>query len=78
MIVRTATSQTKDFAKQKAAIFQIFSEVDSASTNFTERLLSLGVGGRATARPLALDWASGKYDVPLTPGQRGVKFCTDA
>ena len=57
----------------KAAIFAVFSEADDKALSFADRLMALGVGDRATARPLAVEWASKKYGAPLVPGQRKAK-----
>lgn len=55
----------------KQAVFAVFTDADNSSASFTERLLALGVGDRATARPLAMEWAAVKYDAKITQGQRG-------
>lgn len=60
-------------AINKAAIFAVFSEADDRALSFAERLMTLGVGDRATARPLAVEWAAKKYNVALVPGQRKAK-----
>ena len=55
------------------AINAVFEAVDKSSTSFTERLLALGVGTRAIAYPLAMQWAVTKYKgVKARPGQRGM------
>ena len=70
----------------KQAIFAVFTEADNMSASFAERLLEQGVGDRATARPLAMEWAiehckrkavkAGKRvpTVKLVSGQRGLTF----
>lgn len=58
-------------ASIKQQIFQIFNKADNAALSFAESLLALGVGDRATARPLALEWASAKFEVKIVDGQRG-------
>jgi hypothetical protein len=55
----------------KQQVFQIFNKADSSALSFAESLLALGVGDRATARPLALEWASAKFNVRIVDGQRG-------
>lgn len=56
----------------KAAVFSLFTRADGNSLSFAEELLALGVGDRATARPLAVEWASKKYGVAVKDGQRGL------
>lgn len=65
----------------KQAIFAVFNDADDSSASFAERLIALGVGDRATARPLAMEWAlarsqSRKLDagVKIVEGQRGLTF----
>ena len=53
----------------KAAVFAVFNDADNSSASFADRLLALGIGDRATARPLALEWASKKYAAPLENGK---------
>ncbi len=55
----------------KAAVFAVFAAADKSSASFAEQLLALGVGDRATARPLAMEWAAKKYGVTIVQGQRG-------
>ena len=55
----------------KAAVFAVFAAADKSSASFAEQLLALGVGDRATARPLAMEWASKKYGVTIVQDQRG-------
>lgn len=61
-------------ASQRTAIFAVFNDADNSSASFADRLLTLGVGDKATARPLAMEWASKKYNAPIEPGQRGDKL----
>lgn len=56
----------------KQSVFAVFNRVEGATLDFASELLALGVGDRATARPLALEWASKKYGVPMRDGQRGL------
>lgn len=70
----------------KQAVFAVFTDADNMSASFAERLLEQGVGDRATARPLAMEWAiehckrkavkAGKRvpTVKLVSGQRGLTF----
>jgi hypothetical protein len=65
----------------KAAVFAVFAAADKSSASFAEQLLALGVGDRATARPLAMQWALAKAQsknldagVKLIKGQRGLTF----
>ena len=58
-------------ASIKQQVFQIFNRADASALSFAESLLALGVGDRATARPLALEWASAKFNVRIVAGQRG-------
>ena len=70
---------TKSF--NRTAVYAVFNQADKSSVSFAEQLLALGIGSRADARPLAMDWASKKYNVALKEGQRGttfVKVDTDA
>lgn len=62
----------------KTAIFAIFSKADDCATNFTEQLLALGVGDKATAKPLAMEWASKKYDVAIVHGRQGDNLPADS
>lgn len=63
---------TKSF--NRTAVYAVFNQADKSSVSFAEQLLALGIGSRADARPLAMDWASKKYNVALKDGQRGVTF----
>ncbi len=53
---------------------QVFDAAESASVNFGEAMMQLGIGSRAEAKPHALQWASKKYGVPIRSGQRGDGF----
>jgi hypothetical protein len=63
---------TKSF--NRSAVFAVFNLADKESASFTEQLLELGIGSRADARPLAMEWASKKYGVAIKDGQRGLTF----
>lgn len=54
-----------------AAMAAVFEDVDNSSTSFCERLLALGIGDRATARPFVMLWAAAKYNARIVMGQRG-------
>lgn len=54
-----------------AAMAAVFEDVDNSSTSFCERLLALGIGDRATARPFVMLWAAQKYNARIVMGQRG-------
>ena len=60
------------------AINAVFEAVDKSSTSFTERLLALGVGTRAIAYPLAMQWASKRYNDKIVSGQRGDRLTRDS
>ena len=62
----------------KAAIFAVFNDADNSSASFAERLLKLGIGDRATAKPLAMEWAANKHKVAIEQGQRGAKLPRDS
>ncbi len=62
----------------KAAVFAVFAAADKSSASFAEQLLALGVGDRATARPLVLEWAAQKYGAKLVQGQRGLMLPRDS
>lgn len=64
----------RQYAINKPAVFAVFTLADNSSASFAEKLLALGVGDRATARPLAIEWASIKYKAPIKAGQRGMTF----
>lgn len=68
-------------AFNKQAVFAVFKDADNQSASFAERLIALGVADRATARPLAMEWALGRAQskkldagVKLIKGQRGLTF----
>jgi len=63
---------TKSF--NRVAVFAVFNDADNESASFAEQLLALGIGSRADARPLAMEWASKKYNVAIKEGQRGMTF----
>lgn len=63
---------TKSFNRD--AVYAVFNLADKSSASFAEKLLALGIGSRTDARPLAMEWASEKYDAKLKNGQRGVTF----
>lgn len=65
-------------AINKTAIFAVFNDADNQSASFAERLMALGVGDRATAKPLAMEWAANKYKVKIEQGQRGDKLPRDS
>ena len=58
-------------AINKSAVFAVFSDADNSSASFADRLLSLGVGDRSTARPLAMEWAAKKYGAALKESNKG-------
>lgn len=55
----------------RKAIYAVFNDADNSSASFTERLIALGVADLGTAKPLAMEWAAGKYGARITQGQRG-------
>jgi hypothetical protein len=63
---------TKSF--NRSAVFAVFNDADKSSASFTERLLELGIASRTDAKPLAMEWASKKYDAQIKEGQRGMTF----
>jgi hypothetical protein len=65
-------------ATTKAAIYAVFTDADKSSASFAERLFKLGVGDRATAKPLAMAWAAQKYGVAIEQGQRGDRLPRDS
>lgn len=65
-------------AINKTAIFAVFNDADNSSVSFADRLLALGIGDRATAKPLAMEWAANKYKAKITQGQRGDKLPTNS
>jgi hypothetical protein len=58
-------------AATKAAAFAVFDDADNSSASFAARLLKIGIGDRATAKPLVMEWASIKYKAAIVDGQRG-------
>ena len=60
------------------AIFRIFDLADKSSASFAEQLLAQGIASRSDARPLAMQWASEKYQARITHGQRGDKLPRDS
>lgn len=66
------------FTFNKPAVFAVFTDADKESATFTERLLALGIADRATAKPLAMEWAASKYNVSIEQGQRGAKLPRDS
>lgn len=54
----------------KSAVFAVFNAADE-DVSLADRLLTLGIGDRATARPLAIEWAAAKYKAKIIKGQRG-------
>jgi len=60
--------------QNKVAVFKVFSDADNSSANFTERLLELGIASRKEAKPLCMEWASGKYKEPTRMGNQGLTF----
>lgn len=62
----------------KSAVFAVFNDADTSSASFADRLFALGIGDRATAKPLAMEWAAKKYRVAIEKGQRGDKLPRDS
>lgn len=62
----------------KAAAFAVFNDADNLSASCTDRLLSLGFADRATAKPVAMEWAAAKYKAKIEQGQRGAKLPRDS
>lgn len=60
--------------QNKVAVFEVFSDADSSSANFTERLLELGIASRKEAKPLCMEWASTKHKEPTRMGNQGLTF----
>jgi hypothetical protein len=58
----------------KQAIFKVFTDADNSTLSFAERLLALGVADKATAKPLAMEWAIAKHPTATKEGLRGVTF----
>lgn len=65
-------------AINKSAIFAVFNDADTSSASFADRLFKLGIGDRATAKPLAMEWAANKYKAKIEQGQRGDKLPTNS
>jgi hypothetical protein len=63
---------TKSF--NRSAVFAVFNDADNSSASLTDRLLTLGIGSRTDAKPLAMEWASKKYNAQIKEGQRGMTF----
>jgi hypothetical protein len=63
---------TKSFNRD--AVFAVFNVADKSSASFAEQLLALGIGSRTDAKPLAIEWASKKYNAQIKEGQRGMTF----
>lgn len=62
----------------RKAIFAVFNDADNESASLAQRLIELGIGDRATAKPLAMEWAAQKYRVAIEQGQRGAKLPRDS
>ncbi len=62
----------------RKAIFAVFNEADGASASLAQRLIELGIADRATAKPLAMEWAAKKYNARIEQGQRGDKLPRDS
>ena len=63
---------TKSF--NRVAVYAVFDLADKSSASFAERLLAEGIGSRSDAKPLAIEWASKKYNAQIKEGQRGMTF----
>ena len=63
---------TKSFNRN--AVYAVFNLADKSSVSFAEQLLEQGIASRAEAKPLAITWASEKYEAKLKDGQRGLTF----
>ena len=66
------------FTINTKAINAVFNDADNKSASFTERLLKLGIGTRADAKPFAMKWAAEKYGVSIEQGLRGDKLPRDS
>ena len=66
------------FTINTKAINAVFNDADNKSASFTERLLKLGIGTRADAKPFAMKWAAEKYGVTIEQGLRGDKLPRDS
>ena len=51
---------------------KVFDDAVDAKVQFAERLLALGIGSAAEARPYAIVWAGKKYDVAVHESQRQI------
>ena len=60
------------------AAFAVFDDADRGSLDFATRLLALGIGDRATAKPYAMAWAAKRYGATIEQGQRGAKLPRDS
>ena len=58
-------------ASIKSAAFAVFNDADNTSAKLAERLFALGIADKATARPLAMEWASKKYGAALKESNKG-------
>ena len=61
-------------ASIKASAFAVFNKADNSSVEFLSQLLPLGIGSRADAKPLVIEWAEAKYECKPYMGQRGMTF----
>ena len=58
----------------KKAVFAVFDAAESQSVALATQLMELGIGCKADAEPLCMEWASKKYSAPIRKGQRGEGF----
>lgn len=56
----------------KKAVFAVFDAAEDQSVALATQLMELGIGCKADAEPLCMEWASKKYNAPLKKSQRGV------
>ena len=61
-------------ASIKASAFAVFNKADNSAVEFLSQLLPLGIGSRADAKPLVIEWAEAKYECKPYMGQRGMTF----
>jgi hypothetical protein len=61
-------------ASIKTQAFAVFNKADNVSVVFLSDLLPLGIGSRADAKPLVIEWAEAKYKCKAYKGQRGMTF----
>ena len=61
-------------ASIKAQAFAVFNKADDVSVVLLSDLLPLGIGSRADAKPLVIEWAEAKYKCKAYKGQRGITF----